>query len=132
MPVRGKILNTQRATLEKIQKNAEIMTMIEAFGLSIDTKTMKVTYKPEDLRYGKIIIMSDADVDGRHIKNLFYTFIWNFCPELIQDGYVYAGVPPLYKVTIGKEYKYIKDDAALEEFRKQHIGRKYVVNRLKG
>ena len=132
MPVRGKILNTQRATLEKIQKNAEIMTMIEAFGLSIDTKTMKVTYKPEDLRYGKIIIMSDADVDGRHIKNLFYTFIWNFCPELIQDGYVYAGVPPLYKVTIGKEYKYIKDDAALEEFRKQHVGRKYIVNRLKG
>ena len=108
------------------------MTMIEAFGLTIDTKTMKITYKPEDLRYGKIIIMSDADVDGRHIKNLFYTFIWNFCPELIQDGYVYAGVPPLYKVTIGKEYKYIKDDAALEKFRASHQGRKYQVNRLKG
>lgn len=68
----------------------------------------------------------------RHIKNLFYTFIWNFCPQLILDGYVYAGVPPLYKVTIGKEYKYIKDDAALEEFRKEHAGRKYIVNRLKG
>lgn len=108
------------------------MTMIEAFGLTIDPKSMKVTYNPEDLRYGKIIIMSDADVDGRHIKNLFYTFIWNFCPQLILDGYVYAGVPPLYKITIGKEYKYIKDDAALEEFRKTHIGRKYVVNRLKG
>lgn len=132
MPVRGKILNTQRASLDKIQKNAEIMTMIEAFGLTIDTKTMKVTYKPEDLRYGKIIIMSDADIDGRHIKNLFYTFIWNFCPELIKDGYVYAGVPPLYKVTIGKEYKYIKDDEALEKFREEHKGRKYLVNRLKG
>lgn len=65
MPVRGKIINTQKASLDKIQKNAEIMTMIDAFGLTIDTKTMKVTYKPEDLRYGKIIIMSDADVDGR-------------------------------------------------------------------
>ena len=108
------------------------MTMIDAFGLTIDTKTMKVTYRPEDLRYGKIIIMSDADVDGRHIKNLFYTFIWNFCPQLILDGYVYAGVPPLYKVTIGKEYKYIKDDAALEEFRIKHSGRKYIVNRMKG
>lgn len=132
MPVRGKIINTQKATLDKIQKNAEIMTMIDAFGLTIDTKTMKVTYEPEDLRYGKIIIMSDADVDGRHIKNLFYTFIWNFCPQLILDGYVYAGVPPLYKITIGKEYKYIKDDVTLEEFRKQHSDRKYQINRLKG
>jgi len=134
MPVRGKILNTQKATLDKIQKNAEIMTMIDAFGLTVDMKTMKITYKPEDLRYGKIIIESDADVDGSHIKNLFYTFIWNFCPQLIEDGYIYAGVPPLYKITLGgnKGYKYLKDDAALEEFRKTHQGSKYQVNRLKG
>ena len=132
MPVRGKILNTQKATLDKIQKNAEIMTMIEAFGLTIDTKSMKVTYEPEDLRYGKIIIMSDADVDGAHIKNLFYTFIWNFCPELIKDGYVYAGVPPLYKVTIGKEYKYIKNDEELEKFKAENPNKKMTVNRMKG
>lgn len=132
MPVRGKILNTQKATLDKIQKNAEIMTMIDAFGLSIDTKTMKITYKPEDLRYGKIIIMSDADVDGAHIKNLFYTFIWNFCPQLILDGYVYAGVPPLYKVTVGKEYKYIKNDEELEKFKATLKGKSVTVNRLKG
>ena len=132
MPVRGKILNTQKATLDKIQKNAEIMTMIEAFGLTIDTKSMKVTYEPEDLRYGKIIIMSDADVDGAHIKNLFYTFIWNFCPQLIQDGYIYAGVPPLYKVTIGKEYKYIKNDEELEKFKAENPNKKYTVNRMKG
>ena len=132
MPVRGKILNTQKATLDKIQKNAEIMTMIEAFGLTIDVKNMKVTYEPEDLRYGKIIIMSDADVDGAHIKNLFYTFIWNFCPQLIQDGYVYAGVPPLYKVTIGKEYKYIKNDEELEKFKKENPTKKYTFNRMKG
>ena len=134
MPVRGKILNTQKATLDKIQKNAEIMTMIDAFGLTVDTKTMKITYKPEDLRYGKIIIESDADVDGSHIKNLFYTFIWNFCPQLIEDGYIYAGVPPLYKITFGgnKGYKYLKNDTELEEFRKTHKGIKYEVNRLKG
>ena len=132
MPVRGKIINTQKATIDKIQKNAEIMTMIDAFGLTIDHKTMKVTYRPEDLRYGKIIIMSDADVDGAHIKNLFYTFIWNFCPQLILDGYVYAGVPPLYKITIGKKYKYIKNDEELENFRKENAGKKYTVNRMKG
>lgn len=134
MPVRGKILNTQKATLNKIQKNAEIMTMIDAFGLTVDMKTMKITYRPEDLRYGKIIIESDADVDGAHIKNLFYTFIWNFCPQLIEDGYVYAGVPPLYKITLpgNKGYKYLKDDAALEEFKISHRDGKYQVNRLKG
>ena len=132
MPVRGKVLNCQKATLAQIQKNAEIMTMIDAFGLKIEPKTMKVTYDKEDLRYGKIIIMSDADVDGAHIKNLFYTFIWNFCPDLIKDGYVYAGVPPLYKITIGKEYKYLKNDAELEEFRKNNIGKKYLVGRMKG
>lgn len=71
MPVRGKILNTQKATLDKIQKNAEIMTMIDAFGLTIDVKNMKVTYKPEDLRYGKIIIMSDADVSNTAYERLF-------------------------------------------------------------
>ena len=132
MPVRGKILNTQKASLDKIQKNAEIMSMIQAFGLEIDLKTMKVTYHPDRIRYGKIIIMSDADVDGAHIKNLFYTFIWNFCPELIKDGYIYAGVPPLYKVTMAKKYYYLKDDAALEEFRKKNTNRSYVVNRFKG
>jgi DNA gyrase subunit B len=108
------------------------MTMINAFGLYIDTKTMKVTYNRDSLRYGKIIIESDADVDGAHIKNLFYTFVWNFCPDLIKDGYIYAGVPPLYKVTIGKEYKYIKNDEELEKFKQTLNGKKYTVNRMKG
>jgi DNA gyrase subunit B len=132
MPVRGKVLNCQKATLAQIQKNAEIMTMIDAFGLEIDMKTMKVTYSPETLRYGKIIIMSDADVDGAHIKNLFYTFIWNFCPQLIEDGYIYAGVPPLYKITTSKGYKYLKNDEELEQYRKDNEGKKYTVNRMKG
>lgn len=132
IPVRGKILNTQKATIAQIQKNQEIMTMIDAFGLYIDTKTMKVSYDKDSLRYGKIIIMSDADVDGAHIKNLFYTFIWNFCPELIQDGYVYAGVPPLYKVITGTKYQYIKNDEALEQWKKEHSNQKYELARMKG
>ena len=133
LPVRGKILNVRKAPLEKIQKNAEIMTMIEAFGLKVDMKTMKLTYEPEDLRYGKIIIESDADVDGAHIKNLFYTFIWTFCPQLIEDGYVYAGCPPLYQITEGKDkYVYLKDDEALDNYVKTNQGKKYVVKHLKG
>ena len=132
LPIRGKILNTQKADIAKIQKNAEIMTMLDAFGLDIDMKTLKVLYDKSKLRYGKIIIMSDADVDGAHIKNLFYTFIWNFCPQLIEDGIIYAGVPPLYKITTTKGYKYLKNDEALEQYRKENAGRKYTVNRFKG
>ena len=132
LPVRGKILNTQKATLDKIQKNAEIMTMIEAFGLIIDPKSMKVTYDADDLRYGKIIIAADADVDGAHIRNLFYTFIWNFCPELIKDGYVYSVEAPLYKIVTTKGYKYLKNDEELEKYRNENKGKKYEVKRMKG
>lgn len=136
IPVRGKILNTQKATLAQIQKNAEIMTMCDAFfgpgDWSFDQKTQKINYN--QVRYGKIIIMSDADVDGAHIKNLFYTFIWNFCPDLISKGYIYAGVPPLYKITLGgnKGYKYLKNDEALAEYSAQNRGSKYQVGRMKG
>ena len=136
MPVRGKILNTQKATFAQIQKNAEIMTMCDAFfgpgDWSIDPKTLKVAYN--QVRYGKIIIMSDADCDGAHIKNLFYTFIWNFCPDLVQKGYVYAGVPPLYKITLpaNKGYKYLKNDEALNEFKSKNKDKKYQIGRMKG
>jgi DNA gyrase subunit B len=136
MPVRGKILNVQKTTFAQIQKNAEIMTMCDAFfgpgDWSIDPKTLKVNYN--QVRYGKIIIMSDADCDGAHIKNLFYTFVWNFCPDLIKKGYIYAGVPPLYKITLpaNKGYKYLKNDEALNEFRSKNKDKKYQVGRMKG
>lgn len=133
MPVRGKILNVQKATLEKIQKNAEIVTMIEAFGLTVNPKTMKLSYDPEDLRYDKIIIAADADVDGSHIRNLFYTFIWNFCPQLIEDGHIYTLVAPLYKVVMGKDkYVYLKNDEELADFVAANKGKKYQVSRFKG
>lgn len=137
IPVRGKVLNCQKATAAQILKNAEIVTMMDAFfshtGWGVDPKTNKIWYDTSKLRYGKIIIMSDADVDGAHIKNLFYTFIWNICPDLITGGYIYAGVPPLYKITEknGKSYKYLKDDAALEEYRASHATG-YQVGRMKG
>ena len=136
MPVRGKILNVQKATFAQVQKNAEIMTMCDAFfgpgEWSLDPKTMKITY--HQVRYGKIIIMSDADVDGAHIKNLFYTFIWNFCPDLIKDGYIYAGVPPLYKITLAANqgYKYLKNDEALNEYVQTNKNKKYQIGRMKG
>ena len=133
LPVRGKILNIQKAALDKIMANAEIRDMIKAFGLDLNVKTGKVLFDKNKLRYGKIIISADADVDGAHIQSLFYTFIWNFCPELILEGYVYATVPPLFKVTEGKDtYIYLKDDAALQEYVKTHQGKKYTVARHKG
>ena len=132
MPIRGKMLNLYKAGIDKIQKNAEVMSLIEAFGLEIDRKNMKVAYDAKKLRYSRIIVMSDADVDGAHIKNLFYTFVWSCCPELITNGHIYAGVPPLYKITTSKGYEYLKNDEALEEYRVSHVGKKYAVNRLKG
>ena len=133
MPIRGKVINCQKNTLDKLQKNAEIVTMIEAFGLKTNPKTMKLTYDEDSLRYGKIIIAADGDADGSHIRNLFYTFIWNFCPELILDGYVYALQAPLYKITMGKDtYIYLKDDIELAKFQEQNKGKKYQVNRFKG
>lgn len=132
LPVRGKILNTQKASLEKIMANAEIRDMIHAFGLELDAKTGKVVVDKAKLRYSKFIISADADVDGAHIQSLFYTFIWNFCPELVEWGLVYATIPPLFKVTIGKEYKYIQDETALENFKEKNKGKTYTVTRMKG
>lgn len=128
-PVRGKILNVLKADLAKALKNAEIDGMITAFGLEI--KDGKVIVNKDKLRYGKIIITADADVDGSHIRALFLTFIWKFAPQLIEDGYIYAAVPPLYKVTQGTKITYLKDDAALEEFRKT-AKKSFELGRMKG
>ena len=129
LPVRGKILNTLKCDLHKAMSNAEIQGMITAFGLEI--KDNKITLNEDKLRYGKIIIMADADVDGSHIRILFFTFIWKFCPELIEKGYIYAAVPPLYRIIQGKKSFYLKDDGALEEFRKTATSN-YEVRRFKG
>lgn len=128
-PVRGKILNVLKADLHKAMKNAEIDGMITAFGLEV--KDGKVIVNEDKLRYGKIVITADADVDGSHIRALFLTFIWKFAPELIEKGYIYAAVPPLYKITQGTKIQYLKDDAALEEFRRTAT-KKFELGRMKG
>ena len=128
-PLRGKIMNTLKVDLHKALGNAEIIGMIDAFGLEV--KDGKVIVDESKLRYGKIIITADADVDGSHIRILFLTFIWKFCPELIEKGYIYAAVPPLYKVTYGTQFKYLKDDAELAEFRKT-FKRNFELGRMKG
>lgn len=133
LPVRGKILNVIKASLDKALANAEINSMIQAFGLDFDLKTKKVIFDESKLRYDKIIIASDADVDGNHIQSLFYTFIWTFIPDLIRTGHIYVSVPPLYKVTIkGNKYIYLKDDNALSEYKVNNSDSVREVNRLKG
>lgn len=129
LPVRGKILNVLKADLHKAMQNQEISAMIDAFGLEV--KDGKIIVDESKLRYGKIIITADADVDGSHIRVLFLTFVWKFAPDLITKGYIYAAVPPLYKVTVGKDIIYLKDDAALEAYRKT-AKKAFEVNRHKG
>ena len=128
--LRGKILNVLKADLHKALQNKEISGMIDAFGLEV--KDGKVIVDESKMRYGKIIITADADVDGSHIRILFLTFIWKFCPELLTKGYIYAAVPPLYKVTQGTKITYLKNDAALNAFRTQNNGKKFELGRMKG
>ena len=130
LPIRGKILNVLKADLAKAMGNEEIKAMIIGFGLQIQGN--KVILDESKLRYGKIIIMADADVDGDHIRCLFLTFIWKFCPELIEKGYIYAAVPPLYRILKGKTSFYIKDDAALAAYRAKNPGGNYELRRFKG
>ena len=127
--LRGKPLNVLKCDLHKALQNKEISGMVDAFGLEV--KDNKIIVDETKLRYGKFIITADADVDGSHIRVLFLTFIWKFCPELLEKGYVYAAVPPLYKATMGTKIQYLKDDAALEEFRKS-AGRNFELGRMKG
>ena len=129
LPVRGKILNVLKTDLHKAMQNQEISSMIDAFGLEV--KDGKIIVDESKLRYGKIIITADADVDGSHIRVLFLTFIWKFAPELITKGYIYAAVPPLYKVTVGQNITYLKDDAALEAYRKT-AKKSFDLGRMKG
>ena len=126
--LRGKMLNVLKTDLHKALQNKEISGLVDAFGLEV--KNNKIIVDESKLRYGKIIITADGDVDGSHIRVLFLTFIWKFCPELLEKGYIYAAVPPLYKATIGTKIYYLKDDPALENFRKTHS--KFELNRHKG
>ena len=130
LPIRGKILNVEKASMDKVLANAEIKTMINAFGCGF-SEGYGNDFDIEKLRYNKIILMTDADVDGAHIDTLLLTFFYRFMPELITHGHIYIATPPLYKVVPKKgEGEYLYDDKALEKYRKQHTG--FTLQRYKG
>ena len=131
MPIRGKILNVEKASIDKVLANAEIKTMINAFGCGF-SEGYGNDFDITKLRYDKIIIMADADVDGAHISTLLLTLFYRFMPELIFEGHVYLAMPPLYKAMPKKgEEEYLYDDAALERYRKTHKG-SFTLQRYKG
>lgn len=131
LPIRGKILNVEKASIDKILANAEIKTMINAFGCGF-SEGYGNDFDISKLRYDKIIIMADADVDGAHISTLLLTLFYRFMPELIFEGHVYVAMPPLYKAMPKKgEEEYLYDDKALETYRKTHDG-PFTLQRYKG
>ena len=131
LPIRGKILNVEKASIDKILANAEIKTMINAFGCGF-SEGYGNDFDITKLRYDKIIIMADADVDGAHISTLLLTLFYRFMPELIYEGHVYIAMPPLYKaMPKNGEEEYLYDDKALERYRKKHTG-PFTLQRYKG
>lgn len=131
LPIRGKILNVEKATIDKVLANAEIKTMINAFGCGF-SEGYGNDFDISKLRYDKIIIMADADVDGAHISTLLLTLFYRFMKELIDEGHVYIAMPPLYKAMPKKgEEEYLYDDKALERYRKTHKG-PFTLQRYKG
>ncbi|MCM1467771.1 MAG: DNA gyrase subunit B, partial [Alistipes sp.] len=131
MPIRGKILNVEKASIDKVLANAEIKTMVTAFGCGF-MEGYGNDFDISKLRYNKIIIMTDADVDGEHIATLLLTFFYRFMPDLISEGHVYLATPPLYKVVPKKgEGEYLYDDKALERYRKTHTA-PFTLQRYKG
>ena len=132
-PIRGKLINLYKNSTEKILANQEVINLIKAIGLDFNVKTNKLIYDKNKLRYGKILPACDADPDGQAIKNLLLTCFWSLCPELILNGHLWITIPPLFRITKGKDtYIYLKDATELEQYKKEHIGEKYLVNRNKG
>ena len=131
LPIRGKILNVEKASIDKVLANAEIKTMINAFGCGF-SEGFGNDFDITKLRYDKIIIMADADVDGAHISTLLLTLFYRFMPELIYEGHIYIAMPPLYKAIPSRgEEEYLYDDDALKRYRRTHKG-SFTLQRYKG
>lgn len=127
LPLRGKILNTEKSNMNAIDNNEEIKNLIAAIGCNLGE-----AFNLERLRYNKIIIMTDADVDGSHIRILLLTFFYRFMPELIHHGHVYVAQPPLYRLSYGKENVYVANDHELEAYKTKYPNKKFEISRFKG
>ena len=132
-PIRGKIINLYKNSDEKVFANQEVLNIIQALGLDFDKKSHTLIYDKDKLRYNKIFTACDADPDGMAIKNLLLTCFWSLCPELILNGHIWITIPPLFRITKGKDtFIYLKDAKELEEYKEAHKGEKFEVNRNKG
>lgn len=132
-PIRGKIIAAYKNSSEKIFANQEVINLIKAIGLDLDSKTNKLIYNTKKLRYGKILLCADADPDGASIRNLLIEMFWWLCPELILNGHIYTTMPPLFRITTKKnEYIYLKDENELNEYKNKHKNEKFLINRNKG
>ncbi len=127
LPLRGKVLNTERAQLDKIIAFEELKALTIALGMGIGE-----TVNPEKLRYHRVIIMTDADVDGSHIACLLMTFFYRHLPYVIQNGHLYLAMPPLYKITFGKDESYVYTDAEKDSLMARHVDQKFNIQRYKG
>jgi DNA gyrase subunit B len=127
LPIRGKILNVERARLDRMLKNTEVQTLISAIGAGVGEE-----FDVTKIRYNKVILMCDADVDGSHIRTLLLTFFFRYMPDLVKGEHVYIAQPPLYSTVVGKEKTYLKDDHAKNVFLESHPNHKKEFQRLKG
>jgi len=127
LPIRGKILNVERARVDRMLKNAEIQSLVAAIGAGIEPE-----FDVTKIRYGKVIILADADVDGSHIRTLLLTFFFRNLGPLVKEGHVYVAQPPLYSTLVGREKVYLKDDSAKSRFMGEHPNHRNEFNRLKG
>ncbi|RLC40877.1 MAG: DNA topoisomerase IV subunit B, partial [Candidatus Coatesbacteria bacterium] len=129
LPIKGKILNVEKARLNKILSNEEIGTIITAIGTGVDRGG---DFNISNLRYGKIILMTDADIDGAHIKTLLLTFFYRYMPELIRQEKIYIALPPLYRIVVDKKEVYVYSEKEKEKILEKLDGKKYEIQRYKG